>query len=272
MFASPAWQPAFPNRLLKLSVTNWLLEVARRDVEWTEWDRIGGLHHRAICRRSEDFLAALLQQFGNSLGHSERLMRHIPFGRVAVHGGHPFHHPGACAFVPATCHVPTQALTARETRRARVRRTSGQLSAICCLGAPRAGQGCIAIRLEGSPVRPSVGPSWRRICRPSSRRGHLHLRSVSAQPRSGSGRESRRRKSEARVSRAKSPVGSRSIRSDNWSEFPRLENRLDDRRGEDRMEWSHDILAACQASERSAGTFPPRACTSVPPVNWAFDP
>src|SRR5712691_549850 len=69
----PPCQPAFPNRLLKLSVANWLLEVARRDLEWPEGERTGGLHHRAMCRRSEDFLAARLQQFGNSRGHSELL-------------------------------------------------------------------------------------------------------------------------------------------------------------------------------------------------------
>src|SRR5438552_2544034 len=38
MFLSPSWRAAFPNRLLKLSVTKRLLEYPRNDVEWTGWD------------------------------------------------------------------------------------------------------------------------------------------------------------------------------------------------------------------------------------------
>src|SRR5213593_1528489 len=75
---------------------------------------------------------------------------------VAVHDGHPFNHPGACACLPATGHVPTHAPTARATRRPRVRRTSRQRSAIRRLSAPRAREGCIAVRLEGSSVRPGM--------------------------------------------------------------------------------------------------------------------
>src|SRR3989441_3848029 len=76
---------------------------------------------------------------------------------LALHDGHPFNHSGECACVPATCDVPAQAPSTGATRRGSVRRTPGQRSSIRRLGALRARHGCIAVRLEGSRVGPSVG-------------------------------------------------------------------------------------------------------------------
>src|SRR2546426_11298306 len=83
--------------------------------------------------------------------------------------------------------------------------------------------------------------------------------------------ESRRRKSEARVPRSPDSAPSRPRRSSSRVEFPRLENRIDDRRSEDRMGWGHDILADRRASNRGPGTRSPRAGATVPAVGRAFD-
>jgi len=170
---------------------------------------------------------------------------------LAVHDGHPFSHSGERARVPATCDVPAQAPSARATRRGRVRRTSRQRPAIRRFGASRARKRCTAVRLERSPVRPSMGSSGRRVRRPGSRCGRLHSGSVAAQSRLASCRERRRRKSEARVPRSGGSTGPRPLGSISGSEFPRAESRIDDRGAEDRVGWSHDILALCRASDRA---------------------
>src|SRR5207253_2152353 len=167
--------------------------------------------------------------------------------------GHPFDHARECPRVPTTCHVPTHAPTAGTAHRCRVRGTSRQCSSIRGPGAPRARKGRIAVRMEGSPVRSGVGSKGPRICRSKSRCGHFHAWSVPAQSRLGSGGESCRRKGEAHVPQSTSSAGTLPLQSSSGSEFPRAENRIDDRRGEDRVGWGHDILAACRSEERRVG-------------------
>ena len=189
--------------------------------------------------------------------NSELLKAAQSFRFATVHDGHPLNHPGECACVPATRDVPTHALAAGATRRGCVCRTSRQRAAIRRLGAPRAREGCIAVRLEGSPVRPGMGPTGRRVRRPQSRCRPVHAWPVPTQSRFAIRCESRRRKGEARVPRSTSSAGTRPLRSRSWGEFPRVENRINDRGGEDRVGWSQDILATCRASDRGAGIRSP---------------
>src|SRR6266568_2262227 len=210
----------------------------------------GGLNGRPPPPRHSSHLTAV-PDFpmkvvrGTRMDSPSCLWRRIPFRWPAGHDVHPFDHAGEGAWLPTTRHAPAHAPTAGATRRGRVRGTSRQRSPIRRLGAPRSRKGRIAVRLEGSSVR--------------------------AQSRFGSGCESCHRKSEECVPRSAGSPGTPPLRSGSWGEFPRVENRVDDRRGEDRVGWSHDIVVACRASDGGGGTRAPRARAAVPAVGWTLD-